>query len=904
MKKLLSFVIILALVVSLVPAHAVGINGSLVSRDELISNYNAVEQSVFKAAKSEFGYCSSGNSSTLAWAASYMLESYFQMYKNTGDREYLKTLATQLQEAFRNLNYDYGENNPGWDAPNYSVKRMPDPEFDKVFASATNESSTSTSAWMRSFGSDTDHVNVEADVGRTKRGLHIVSGGGKLQGAEITIPEYSKGDVFQFSIYVKNTAPARAYITDAEGNILKTLKGDEYISFNSPNAYANSVTRFIVPESGSALTIHLESSDADAEGDIYFDTVSFQQAAQFHVHDMMMLAPCAKFIEEVYGNSEIGALTFEGKKTYKDVADEFLEITETMIEKWDYCWKEEGDIGAYIWPLDDSSGYPGNTLPHNQYIKMACVMIPLYNATGSPLYLDRATKMLNFFKKSLKTVGEGEEAYVYWNYYDPAFSTDKGQTSRVEDISHGCLELDAAITAYERGIVFNESDMKKFANAFVKMLWNGDLEAPVIYNYLMDDSSNALYHKEMSSESNVRDWARLGKWNPDIATAIVNYMAQHNPTSGHPTKMLAYSYAYPYIFNEFKWIIISKTGGSASQFDNATETVSFALKSNSGIDESILEKAVWTVKNGDENPIELGTGKTATFKPEEVGTYTISAVVDGKSATYKITVKKAAETPTPPPSGEGDGGDGGGSSGDGGGSSGGEGGSSGGGGGSSGGGGGSSGGGGGAAPAPTTPDTADKETSTPEYNETPSETDKKYSGKFRDVKESDWFCGAVEHAVSLGYMNGVSDTGFEPNGRMTRAMLAKVLHNMEKNPSHSAKSKFSDVKSGQWYTDSILWAAEMGIVDGYGNGSFGVNDNITREQLAVMLWRYSGCRSSEHELEFDDADAVSSWALTAMRWAVEKGIINGKSEKELAPSAYATRAEVAQMLMNFSENVK
>ena len=162
----------------------------------------------------------------------------------------------------------------------------------------------------------------------------------------------------------------------------------------------------------------------------------------------------------------------------------------------------------------------------------------------------------------------------------------------------------------------------------------------------------------------------------------------------------------------------------------------------------------------------------------------------------------------------------------------------------------------------------------------------------------------MEHAVSLGYMNGVSDTGFEPNGRMTRAMLAKVLHNMEKNPSHSAKSKFSDVKSGQWYTDSILWAAEMGIVDGYGNGSFGVNDNITREQLAVMLWRYSGCRSSEHELEFDDADAVSSWALTAMRWAVEKGIINGKSEKELAPSAYATRAEVAQMLMNFSENVK
>ena len=213
-------------------------------------------------------------------------------------------------------------------------------------------------------------------------------------------------------------------------------------------------------------------------------------------------------------------------------------------------------------------------------------------------------------------------------------------------------------------------------------------------------------------------------------------------------------------------------------------------------------------------------------------------------------------------------------------------------------------GGGGGASAPTTPDTEENEQAAPEYKESASATDKKYSGKFNDVKESDWFCGAVDHAVNSGYMNGVSDTGFEPNGKMTRAMLAKVLHNMEKNPSHSGKGKFSDVKSGQWYTDSILWAAEMGIVAGYGNGNFGVNDHITREQLAVMLWRYSGCRKSETELTFNDSDKVSSWALDAIRWAVENKILNGKGDNTLAPQAEATRAEVAQMLMNFTSGRK
>ena len=105
---------------------------------------------------------------------------------------------------------------------------------------------------------------------------------------------------------------------------------------------------------------------------------------------------------------------------------------------------------------------------------------------------------------------------------------------------------------------------------------------------------------------------------------------------------------------------------------------------------------------------------------------------------------------------------------------------------------------------------------------------------------------------------------------------------------------------GAWYSDAVAWAAERGIVAGYGNGLFGPSDNITREQLAVILWRYSGePAATNKELRFSDADSASDYALDALRWAVENGVINGYGNGVLAPKGLATRAQVAQMLMNY-----
>ena len=137
---------------------------------------------------------------------------------------------------------------------------------------------------------------------------------------------------------------------------------------------------------------------------------------------------------------------------------------------------------------------------------------------------------------------------------------------------------------------------------------------------------------------------------------------------------------------------------------------------------------------------------------------------------------------------------------------------------------------------------------------------------------------------------------------MTRGMLAKVLHNLSNTPAASAEADFTDV-NGEYFADAVAWAAEAGIISGYGDGLFGPNDSITREQLAVMLHRFAGKPAANGPaLAQKDTKQISEYALPAMRWAVEYGIISGKADNMLDPKGQATRAEVASMLMRFCQN--
>ena len=177
-----------------------------------------------------------------------------------------------------------------------------------------------------------------------------------------------------------------------------------------------------------------------------------------------------------------------------------------------------------------------------------------------------------------------------------------------------------------------------------------------------------------------------------------------------------------------------------------------------------------------------------------------------------------------------------------------------------------------------------------------------WGNPFIDVSTEAWYYDAVKFVNQNGLMNGVGNGRFAPESHLSRAMLAEILYNKEGRPAVTAASSFSDVGIGAWYTDAVTWAAANSIVGGYGNGQFAPDDDITREQFAVILYRYAGNPIPPNLwLDFTDAYKVSDWAQDAMRWAVDQGILKGKGNGILDPAGKATRAEAAQMLKNYLE---
>ena len=178
------------------------------------------------------------------------------------------------------------------------------------------------------------------------------------------------------------------------------------------------------------------------------------------------------------------------------------------------------------------------------------------------------------------------------------------------------------------------------------------------------------------------------------------------------------------------------------------------------------------------------------------------------------------------------------------------------------------------------------------------------SKTFADVRLTDWAAEAVSFASARQLFNGTSETTFSPEGTTSRGMVATVLYRLEGQPDQAPASAYNDVSGDAWYADSIAWAAENGIVNGYGDGTFGPNDSVTREQFVVMLWRYLGSPEAKGSgLDaFTDADQINGYAVEALCWAVENGVLNGNGNGKLVPGGTATRAEAAQMLKNFMEN--
>ena len=192
------------------------------------------------------------------------------------------------------------------------------------------------------------------------------------------------------------------------------------------------------------------------------------------------------------------------------------------------------------------------------------------------------------------------------------------------------------------------------------------------------------------------------------------------------------------------------------------------------------------------------------------------------------------------------------------------------------------------------------------------ENDQKEEGliknPFADVPAGKWYTDAVYYCRDRGYMAGKANNKFDPNGTVTRATITQVLFAMEGKPTVKKSAGFKDVASGKWYTDSVNWAATIGIVSGYSKEKFGPNDAITRQQMAAIMYQYAKYKKYDTSAngdisKFKDASTATKYAVTPLKWAVGHGIISG-TNKGLEPKGTATRAQIAVILQAFDKNIK
>lgn len=184
---------------------------------------------------------------------------------------------------------------------------------------------------------------------------------------------------------------------------------------------------------------------------------------------------------------------------------------------------------------------------------------------------------------------------------------------------------------------------------------------------------------------------------------------------------------------------------------------------------------------------------------------------------------------------------------------------------------------------------------------------------FTDVPASGWKAEAVSYVYHNAIMNGISGTTlFEPDNTLTRGMFATILYRIAGSPAVTYEARFTDVPDGKWFSNAIIWAADEGIVNGFGDGTYGVNTDITREQVIKMIGVFASKMgnsvSSSNDLSsFEDMNSVSLWARGYVGWAVDNGIISGRPTENggyrVDPKGTATRAECAKMVSKFMENL-
>ena len=172
---------------------------------------------------------------------------------------------------------------------------------------------------------------------------------------------------------------------------------------------------------------------------------------------------------------------------------------------------------------------------------------------------------------------------------------------------------------------------------------------------------------------------------------------------------------------------------------------------------------------------------------------------------------------------------------------------------------------------------------------------------FSDVDADDWFAASAVYVRDNGIMNGTSATTFDPNGTTSRGQIAAILYRAAGSPAASGGTAYSDVAETAYYASAVRWASASGVVTGYDDGTFRPNDPITRQQMAAILWRCAGSPAAESGTDYADESAIASYAVTAVDWARDAGVISGRDGNRFDPSGRATCAQAVVILHRYLE---
>ncbi len=185
-----------------------------------------------------------------------------------------------------------------------------------------------------------------------------------------------------------------------------------------------------------------------------------------------------------------------------------------------------------------------------------------------------------------------------------------------------------------------------------------------------------------------------------------------------------------------------------------------------------------------------------------------------------------------------------------------------------------------------------------------------FAGRFGDVPDNKWYSEAIEFCAANGYMEGVAEGVFDRNGNVTRSMFVVILaaiDDVDLKP-YEGRTKFTDVAVGKWYTAAVNWAAENEITAGIGDGLFGYKNNLTREQMILLLFTYAEYKGIDTSVRadvsgFTDSGRIHEWAQDALEWGSAAGLISGIGDNLLDPRGYSTRAQIAVVIRAFVLNV-